>query len=167
MPNRYCSIAMKKEFVVRKKIRLDSSLYSDPRQICSVTICTMRTLPVFRNVEFGQACALILVKYSNKRQVPIFAYCFMPDHVHLLLSASPTCPIPSFVGAFKSQCARVGWTSFDLEMSFWQKRYYDHFLRKEEDIAVVVRYILDNPVRKRLVKDWTEYPLCGSLVYEL
>ena len=167
MPNRYCSIGMKKEFVVRKKIRLDSLLYSDPSQICSVTICTKRTLPVFRNLEFGRACIQVLVGYSSKREIPVFAYCFMPDHAHLLLSPSSGCPIPSFVGGFKSLCTRAGWSRFGQERSFWQKRYYDHFLRKDEDIAVVIRYVLDNPVRKGLVGNWRDYPLCGSLVYEL
>ena len=160
-------IAMKKEFSVRKRIRLDSSLYSDPAHVCSVTICTQRSLPVFGNCEFGKACVRILLEYSRKKGIPIFAYCFMPDHVHLLLSAATGCSIPSFIGGLKSLCAGVGWRRFDLEKSFWQKRYYDQFLRKEEDVGVVIRYILDNPVRKCLVEDWREYPLSGSFVYEL
>ena len=158
---------MKTEFLVRKKIRLDSSLYSDPSHICSVTICTQGSIQVFSNGEFGKACIQILVEYSNRKGIPIFAYCFMPDHVHLLLSAATGCSVPSFIGGFKSLCARVGWRRFDLKKSFWQKRYYDHFLRKEEDIAAVIRYILDNSVRRGLVEDWRDYPLCGSLVYEL
>ena len=158
---------MKKEFLVRKKIRLDSSLYSDPGHVCSVTICTQRNLPVFGNGEFGKACVQILLEYSSKKGIPVFAYCFMPDHVHLLLSAGKSCSIPSFIGGFKSLCAGVGWTRFNLEKSFWQKRYYDHFLRKEEDVGVVIRYVLDNPVRKSLVEDWRDYPLSGTLVYEL
>ena len=91
----------------------------------------------------------------------------MPDHVHLLLQSSLICSIPSFVGSFKSLCSRVGWTDFGFERSFWQRRYYDHFLRKEEDIKEVIYYILSNPVRKGLVEEWRDYPLSGSLVFEI
>jgi len=35
---------------------------------------------------------------------------------------------------------------------------------KEEDLLDVVRYILNNPVRKGLVRHYTEYLYSGSLV---
>ncbi len=47
----------------------------------------------------------------------------------------------------------------------WQKSYYDHVIRREEDIAVVARYIIGNPVRARLVKSATEYPFSGSFAW--
>jgi len=150
-----------------KKIRLDSSLYYNPTLICSVTIGTRHNIPIFQRIEFGQACIETLIKQAEKFTVPIFAYCFMPDHVHLLLSASKGSSIPSFVGGFKSLCTRIGRFNFGLDESFWQKRYYDHFLRQEEDINGATKYILNNPVRKGLVGDWKDYPLCGSLVYDL
>jgi len=158
---------MIKKFSSRKKIRLDSSLYSNPTLISSVTIGTQRSIPIFQRIKFGQACLKTLIKHAEKFTVPIFAYCFMPDHVHLLLSASKSRSIPSFVSGFKSLCTRIGRFNFGIDESFWQKRYYDHFLRQEEDIMVVVNYILNNPVRKGLVNNWREYPLCGSLVYDL
>lgn len=45
----------------------------------------------------------------------------------------------------------------------WQKDFYDHVLRTDEKIVVQVRYILDNPVRKGLVKMWEEYPFKGAV----
>ena len=158
---------MNKQFPFRKNIRLNSLFYSKPELICSVTICTKRDRSVFNKIEFGQACIKVLKVNSEKKEVPIFAFCFMPDHVHLLLQASLICSIPSFIGSFKSICSRVGWVDFGFEKSFWQRRYYDHFLRKEENIKEVIYYILNNPVRKGLVQDWRDYPLSGSLVFEI
>jgi putative transposase len=158
---------MNKQFFSRKKIRLDSSFYLEPALICSITICTQRNKSVFHRIEFGQACIEILIENSERKEIPVYAFCFMPDHVHLLLSASLLCSIPSFVGGFKSSCARAGWVHFGLEKSFWQKRYYDHFLRKEENIKEVTYYILNNPLRRGLGNDWRDYPLSGSLVFEL
>ena len=54
-----------------------------------------------------------------------------------------------------------------MKGKFWQTSFYDHFLRKEEDVRDVVMYVLHNPVRKGLVSEWREYPYSGSLVYEL
>jgi REP element-mobilizing transposase RayT len=45
----------------------------------------------------------------------------------------------------------------------WQKDFYDHVIRKDEDIAIQVRYILDNPVRRGLVSSWQEYQFRGSI----
>jgi REP element-mobilizing transposase RayT len=45
----------------------------------------------------------------------------------------------------------------------WQKDFYDHVIRTKEDMVTQVRYILDNPVRKRLVSFWEEYPFRGSI----
>ena len=53
--------------------------------------------------------------------------------------------------------------SSNLQGTKWQKDFYDHVIRKSEDIAVQVRYILDNPVRKGLVPTWEEYPFKGSI----
>jgi hypothetical protein len=36
-------------------------------------------------------------------------------------------------------------------------------IRSDEDVATQVKYILDNPVRKGLVKSWEEYPFKGSI----
>ena len=45
----------------------------------------------------------------------------------------------------------------------WQKDFYDHVIRTKKDIAVQVRYILDNPVRKGLVSSRQEYSFKGSI----
>ena len=45
----------------------------------------------------------------------------------------------------------------------WQKDFYDHVIRRHEDVAVQVRYILDNPVSKGLVSSWQDYPFKGSI----
>jgi len=40
----------------------------------------------------------------------------------------------------------------------WQRSFCDHALRKDEDVTKVAEYIVNNPIRRGLVKDWTEYP---------
>ncbi|MCL4535759.1 MAG: hypothetical protein M1370_11455 [Bacteroidetes bacterium] len=71
-----------------------------------------------------------------------------------------------FVRYYKSRSTRLAW-QYDHNGDLWQARYYDHFLRKDEDILVVVDYIVNNPVRKGIAVQSSEYPYCGSFVYEL
>ena len=49
----------------------------------------------------------------------------------------------------------------------WQENYYEHILRKDEDTISVVKYILNNPVRKGLVEDYREYFYSGSFVLDI
>ena len=49
----------------------------------------------------------------------------------------------------------------------WQKDFYDHVIRKRDDVSRQVRYVLDNPVRKGLAASWRDYPFQGSLGCDL
>jgi REP element-mobilizing transposase RayT len=86
----------------------------------------------------------------------------MPDHVHLLLEPSASCDIVTFVGQFKNLAQRAAW-KLDVHGAFWQLSFWHHFLRSDEDVAVVARYIFENPVRAGLAQTVDEYPFSGSL----
>ena len=85
-----------------------------------------------------------------------FAYCLMPDHLHLQISPAE--------GNLVDQIN--GWKSYTTSLlqknglhgPCWQRRFYDHALRKEEDIKKVVDYMVNNPVRAGLAEKWKEYP---------
>jgi hypothetical protein len=47
--------------------------------------------------------------------------------------------------------------------SVWQKTYYDHAVRKDEDIKGISRYIVANPLRAGLVHDIGDYPLWDAI----
>jgi hypothetical protein len=88
----------------------------------------------------------------------------MPDHLHLLINPSQETSIVDFVRDFKGRSTRLAW-QHGHRGKIWQARFYDHFLRKDEDIETVVHYILNNPVRAEIVSDWRAYPFCGSRWY--
>jgi hypothetical protein len=88
----------------------------------------------------------------------------MPDHIHILTGpddreASP--PLPRFIQRFKSAATHRLWR-LGISGVVWQSSYYDHVLRKDEDLERVARYILGNPVRKGLVDAAEAYPLSRS-----
>jgi putative transposase len=45
----------------------------------------------------------------------------------------------------------------------WQDGYFERVLRREEDTAAVIRYVLENPVRAGIVKSVTDFPFSWSV----
>ena len=86
----------------------------------------------------------------------------MPDHQHVIMSGkNKRSDIYRGVVTYKQ---RTGyWMSKNKPEMKWQKDFYDHIIRKPAEIAVQIRSILDNPVRKGLVPLWRDYPFHGSI----
>ena len=88
----------------------------------------------------------------------------MPDHLHLLIvGASEDSDLQQFMARWKQL------TAFQHKKQsgqrLWQESYYDHVLRDDEETWRAARYILENPVRKGMVKNFEEYPHSGSEVH--
>ena len=157
---------VKKRLPVRRRIRLDPLVYADPGLICSVTVAVRNRTPVFSAARVAAAAVDALREHAARAGVPIYAYCFMPDHVHLVLSPSPECDVVRFVGEFKNLVQRAAW-KVGVAGGFWQGSFWDHFLRSDEQLERVVEYVLDNPVRQGIVAHRGEFPFSGSFVFTL
>jgi putative transposase len=89
----------------------------------------------------------------------------MPDHCHLLIEGrSDESDLWQCVVDFKQGSGL--WLARKCHFEQWQKDFYDHILRNDEDLEKQARYILGNPVRKSLVTDWLAYPYKGSTIYD-
>jgi len=44
----------------------------------------------------------------------------------------------------------------------WQKDFYDRICRNDCEVQNQIGYIIENPVRKGLVTQWSEYPFTGA-----
>jgi len=110
-----------------------------------------------------RTCVDALRTASDRHGVSVLAYCFMPNHLHLLVQGADRSFVPDFVKDFKQGTgyAYRQRTSKPL----WQKSYYDHVLRRDEDVRKVTRYIVGNPVRANLVSQARDYQFSGSFVW--
>ncbi|MFY0639522.1 MAG: transposase [Bermanella sp.] len=79
------------------------------------------------------------------------AFVVMPDHVHWLLILNNG-TLPNAVQRIKSMYSRYA------QNKIWNKGFYDHGIRGDEDLAAVARYIVANPLRANLVKRVGDYP---------
>ncbi len=109
------------------------------------------------------ACLAELNSLSKRHGFSVLAYCFMPDHVHLLVTGADDADLPRFVKDFKQRTG-YAYRRTNAE-ALWQKSYYDHVVRAEEDLREVARYIVGNPVRAALAATPADYPYSGSFVW--
>ena len=148
----------------RTEIRLPDPVYRVLGRPFSITIGTSPRTAVFSDIDFGCECIELLRGLKDDTGTRVYAYCLMPDHVHLLLGVGPEMSLPNFVGRWKSLCAKARRARMG-DGHFWQRSFYDHAIRENRDILETATYILQNPVEAGLVKDFHQYPLCGSMEF--
>ncbi|HSB90518.1 MAG TPA: hypothetical protein VLD63_10890 [Anaerolineales bacterium] len=85
---------------------------------------------------------------------------FHAGHLHAVLEGRTAAAHTwkAFVG-FKQMSG--SWLRIHRPEVVWQKDFYDHVLRTEEDLRRQVRYIMENPVRGGLATEWRDYPFTG------
>ena len=154
-----------KTFGKRRSLRLSGFDYHYPGPY-HVTIGTYERQPFLACPELVAALREELASLASLAGVQVYAYCFMPDHLHLLLVLSGKMDLVEFVRRFKGRSTRIFW-QHGGKGKLWQRGFYDHILRKEEGLREVARYILENPVRAGLTQDFRAYYGAGSFVFRL
>ena len=139
----------------RKNIRLPSAIYENPSLIFSITICTWHRTPIFSISAYADTLTNNLHQGLFADTINLYAYCLMPDHLHLLMSPK-TGNLCDLIGRWKSYTANL-LRKAGLNSKLWQRGFYDHALRKEEDIKVTSDYIVNNPVRAGIATRWRDY----------
>jgi len=131
----------------------------------SLTLCCIERQPHFLKGEAVEKPRTYLSNLSQQFHFQLWAYCFMPDHLHLLVEGENNkSDLQRFISKFK-QMSGFRFKK-DYGCPLWQSSYFEHVLRREEDLLIQCRYILENPVRAKLVKEVGEYPYSGSMVFE-
>ncbi len=84
--------------------------------------------------------------------VELDAFCIRPNHVHaiIVLIDMPVVkrhPLPEIVRAFKSFSARrVNSARNTPGIPVWQRNYYEHIIRSEQELQQIRDYIACNPL---------------------
>ena len=166
------------ELPKRKQIRIENYDYSTPGAYF-VTVCTANREKLFWSDCRGELCSpadtaetgdhrsplrvelsdigTIVDKEIQKlssvyNAVRVDKYCIMPDHIHFILSIdtdengrtqfAPTISrvIKHFKGTITKQVGRP----------IWQKSFYDHGIRNQQDYNEIWEYIENNPLKYAL-----------------
>jgi putative transposase len=127
-----------------------------------LTFCTHGRERLFVSRERVDAALEQFQRTTSHEGFALLAYCFMPDHVQVVLEGeSDDANMRRAVSLMKQRAAYVFRITFGVPL-MWQEGYYERVLRSEEATDVVVRYVLDNPVRAGLVARHEDYPFMGA-----
>jgi len=141
---------------IRRRLRLHASAYEFPGPPFSITVCARARRRVFATPLLADVCFTAAHRLADLTSVHLHALCVMPDHAHVLIEASPTCDVTSFVARWKSW---VSHRAIELGVErIWQPSFFDRALRRDEDLEKVAVYIVHNPVRAGLVVTVDAYP---------
>lgn len=152
-----------KNWPKRKSLRLKGFDYASPNAVFFVTFRTKGNQPLFTNGNNAERAGEIIIEAKKALSHAVYVYCIMPDHVHILCSPLDSgIPITRLVELVKSKLTRFLWKG-GFAGSIFQRSFYDHIVRRDEELREITRYILDNPVRKGLANVWPEYAYCGIL----
>src|SRR5437879_5061903 len=84
----------------RQSPRLKNFDYPGPLS-AFLTFVTRGRSPSFLDPELVAVCSCALDRSAKKADTSVLAYCFMPDHLHLLVSISAGHSMQEFVRHFK------------------------------------------------------------------
>ena len=147
------------DFPKRKPNRLKGFDYSS-NGVYFITICTDNRKCILSKIVGADSirpCNVQLTKYGEIVKIGIENiskiykdclvddYVIMPNHIHLIITINTysgrIISAPTVIGQFKR------YVSKECGCSIWQKGFYDHIIRDEEDYNSKAEYIINNPLK--------------------
>ena len=144
----------------RKKLRLEDYDYKT-NGTYFVTVCTSgkkkslcRIVPA--NQPENSPCVILtqlgqIVEKAIRGIPGIDKYVIMPNHVHMIIISDQGRELSSIIRLWKSVIARQS------KEQIWQKSYYDHVIRDEQDYLIKWKYIDDNPSKWASDEYYSDY----------
>ena len=128
----------------------------DRRRILSTIVGDGFSVPTPYGIIAEKMIAQIPVKYPS---VAVDKYAIMPDHIHLLLrfdwnlgTENPSPTLGNVIGWYKYQVTRQVDSQIGLDSpKLFQRSYYDHVIRNQQDYDEIWQYIENNP-RKWIIQ---------------
>lgn len=99
-----------------------------------------------------------LLYYRKQGTYKLHAFVLMPDHFHALVTPAPSITLERAVQFIKGGSARRIGKEVNFQFPVWQRGFSDHRIRDVKDCQIHLDYIQQNPVKKKLVADRTDYP---------
>jgi putative transposase len=128
-----------------------------------VTVVTAQRRSIFQVTATAELLQQTIFDYRSQGRFLLHAFVIMPDHLHALLTPAPDVSLEKALQFIK------GGFSFRLKSKHdvWMRSFNESQIMSEEKFRNCVRYVEENPVRRRLVRLPDEYRFssasCGPL----
>jgi len=166
---------------VRKSLRMSHYDYNTPgayfltfcthnrKNVLSRIVGAIHESPKPRLTTCGKILESVIQNIPRHLHVTVDRYVIMPNHVHLIaviteedaLREIHESPLQSrsimskLIGYIKMNASKAIRQHYG-DMSVWQRGYYDHVIRNQQDYVALAEYIQTNPLRWELDKLYAE-----------
>ena len=145
-----------------------------------ITFCCYQRRALLGTVRARNAAVRILREVRARYGLAIVGYVVMPEHVHLLISESPSVKPAKVIQVFKQRLsrklrgkkrARKGQLALRFPdedgglRRFWQRRYYDFNVYSRAKEQEKLHYMHANPVKEKLVQHPGDWPWSSWCYY--
>lgn len=115
---------------------------------------------IFRAPEDRARLCELVAEVIGLHGMRVHAFCWMPNHVHLLIEVSDT-PLGPAMMCIASRFARTVQWRRETTGHLFERRYRAILVDSERYLCELLRYIHLNPVRAGLVADPADYEWSG------
>ncbi len=119
---------------------------------------------IFEDDEDYKKMLQTIADYKDKCSYQIYAYCLMPNHIHLLIKEGKE----DLGVAFKRIGASyVYWYNMKYERygHLFQDRYKSEKVEDDKYLLTVLRYIHQNPIKAGIVEEAIKYKWSSYIEY--
>jgi REP element-mobilizing transposase RayT len=95
--------------------------------------------------------------FHDQQKYRLIAWVVMPNHVHMLCTPRAGESLAGIMHSVKSFTSTEANKLLNRSGRFWQKEYFDRYIRNAKQFAKTVAYIENNPVKANLCarpEDW-------------
>ncbi len=129
-----------------------------PHYVTFVTKFRWILPPAARDIVLSACC------HDHRRRYELYVAVVMPDHAHMIFTPlideekHEIFSLIRIMQTIKGASARAINQTLGRVGPVWQEESFDHVLRSSEGLDAKVEYVLENPIRRGLVKRWQDYP---------
>src|SRR5687767_7777334 len=126
-----------------------------------LTFCTHNREPIFLDGAHVLLVRTQILRAAREERCDVPAYCFMPDHVHLIVAGrDDSSDAKMFIKLSKQYSGYYFKKATGRQL--WQRYGFERVIRGDTELALTIGDIAENPVRSGLVDHPSKYPYLGS-----
>jgi REP element-mobilizing transposase RayT len=100
--------------------------------------------------------------FHDEVKYRLAAWVVMPNHVHMLCKPRPEYGLAQIMHSLKSFTSLEANKMLNRSGRFWQKEYFDRYIRSAKHYAKVSAYIENNPVKACLCERPQDWPFSSA-----
>jgi REP element-mobilizing transposase RayT len=127
-----------------------------------ITFCTHQRRKLLASDAMHKAFITFATKACSDHNIAVGRYVIMPDHFHLFVRGPDDFQLGLWVGMLKQALAKH--VTLTTTSPIWQRGFFDHLLRSDENYSQKWNYVWENPVRAGLVTKADDWPYSGEIV---